>query len=1189
MESLTIDKQFRFQNLYKILLQNTQPHSQSKDLLFPYLNTCLDTIAQLFNYPKQDASVRVAPNTTTITIDGKQYNITESFRKAMAILSNEIDIEEIKIAESMITYSDTCYSESELADSVMNNLCLERKALLDCLLLILDCKETFKNNHQLIVPLTKFVDKLFEHKDPISKKGFAQALLESLDKSISKSCYLDQSSSSSFLNLVSRNMVAQWHMQLSDECFNFAHILLLSGKWYRKDKDFMTKYVEVLKQVEFKHPAFNFLLLSFMFSILPSFLNEQSSQNFEQIKEQLPIFEKLYTLLTEEGEWKVKEAKHLILIYLILAISPYISTQSTPTSTIKLVDLPTHIETSIKANALSLWKKVLSKVRSQYLVQNECSSSVTHLLNSNIEYNELDHSIHNRLRTYPIQLIELTENISNNLIINLITQYTPQLRRIKNFEDDILASSTRKPELKQTQQTNLTFDFLDCITLTYTHAKNLSTTQFFLHGDMRLNHFLTWSSDLGMKSGHYFNMLSSLINNQECVNLVLKFLWASDDRLFGTAMPIYYNSTQHSLPKLDVMVSKMDQLIEAAFKTPTKSQDIKESEWVQSFINLVFTLIYYNLSSREIFSKINVDLVTKLLNILCTPIYNHVKATALDCLRAIVRFTSDDNTDEVHKVWKLIEAYQLVPHLPQTSTPPQFPLAEELLHNEKVIKDYSQTIALIRLFTTLLYPVTKDAFSQPQLTSSIPQDLNSQCGPLGYIQFAIKLIVQPDHQRQFIHPIDEWLIKYEGLKFIDACLETLDFRIVESVASQPFVLAQQGQPQITNEWNKLAFNPGFFCLIRFLGDNRLTSSFLDGFKDASILLSSDENPLIQNYLLLTLKIFQILIKSQPSIQREILPKLYHIPLNPTIKQYTQTSQTILDLISVREEGLGPLAYCFQFGPNSIIMELASKTLLLLLNNPQLSATKLSKDRLLSLFDKCKTDSLIQTGISRRLEDLTIYLDNNFFPLNTNSSQFKFIKEFTLDLDQVLTFLLESINETRNFPNLAFNTLGYEANNVLLPYGNRDNLIQPTIKEDSQSGLINLLQALSFNVPSQLDQISAVVSTNPTNFVHFKFPQLTSKMFNVLAKLSQHTLCREPTLRFLRHYGEFYCQQLTLAAVQYYNPSDEGYLTLPNGSNVSASYEDALNQMKFRSFLIQLAALELHQSALQGYRIPSNNI
>lgn len=821
------------------------------------------------------------------------------------------------------------------------------------------------------------------------------------------------------------------------------------------------------------------------------------------------------------------------------------------------------------------------------------------------------------------------------LLANFVTTMSPILRKLKHREEDVVLSSTssslrssRNPQPATANPTAARADveaLFNLVAAVYRDSPPDAGLKYWQDSDARLFAFLRWAADArtpGMVKA-LFEMLSSLSVGPQSSTFAFNFLSSGggDQYAAGNAgsspssvcswsslfnAMIYY---ANQLPKVN---ETLQSSIQPGMPTPARrdanaSSTIPPEELalLKAFLRLLKNVVQSSPVARAaLYENAHFKAVPTLLSLVNSIVPIDFKAALFDTLAAFCGPEGGSlGVDIAKQMWIALEKFEVIPSrggsngLYRSSAALRIGASTgggvmaELEEAETTAQTYPATTSFVHLLNSLIHTPAKfiTLLHGVEVEShTIPEALGAGSrtpGIIPYVRYVLDDVFMKANTLAYADPTERWRLTERALCFMEKCLATYDLSslLAEDPLSRNGV---SGKPD-NSTLASLALHPAFEILRRLLTEAPLLNNLLEIVSVGYDGLTEDagQTPALAKSVLRSLRIMHRIFQIQ---------SLYIEVLLPTLAE----SQTFSGSSQSFSFAIAPLDQHVLYS-HSVVIQIA-----LLVNYVEdleivLLAVKLigtfsqspffvqkdrfenvyasSMNRLVGIIDSSDESLRILDGFVRRLEtealtDLDWPEDDPIERLVTSDAR-------TLpsaDLSQVirssiLELLLQSTVPGSSGPNLAHFLCGFDPTRPA----------SELVVQDPQAGGARLsCLHIVFELLSQgAPRVTAEADDEmlEAESLLMRNPGLAEKCARLVYQLCSHELTAPATLRYIRTREDYVYRQIAVfpTITPTIGHGALGQVTYPTGQQVVTSASALASSLRYRSSILDNAALELH--------------
>lgn len=800
------------------------------------------------------------------------------------------------------------------------------------------------------------------------------------------------------------------------------------------------------------------------------------------------------------------------------------------------------------------------------------------------------------------------------LVLDVITSKFTALRKLRNREEDVVASSHRggghraARGAQDDRPLEVRHDleaFFILIATIYRGAPDngLKFWEEVVTDDhstsqpnpntAKLSSFLRWGAECrssGMKRA-YYEMVASLASGPRSATYAHEFLAASSGSLDhnGASAAAFSWSTLFgalryyldNLPTVEVVLESGLDSVAAQGGIPPE-----ESPLLQSFVRVLRQVVAFSDVARAtLYDNQTHRPVAVLFGLLGRNIDLDLKATLLGTIAAFSRPGGTTGVDVARRTWTALELSQILPtHAPMDSRTgaglatshgifsgpgelaAQGGILTELVQVEGPGGRYPQSTAFVELLNTLIHvPSTIEPIRRGIEidTQTIPDNLGAPQRAPGvdpYVKFVIEDVLLKAGERDYHDPRERWAVTDVCLEFVEKSLVSFDLGPFLAWAA---VGGQRAASAPTSPLTQLLFHPGFDLLARILSASPLLENV---FTIITAGLESIRNnlagtPLFTSCMLRCMRILRRTFELQAPFLEVVLPSLTEstlpIPQDKLnrLKSVVPVDQSLL----YHSEVVFQIALLISCTEEDEIALLAVQILAVIAESPFFDVvqkfpeqSRVKLNRLVGLLQASSETLRILDGVTMRLEEDVPESDLDLGEWDgPNGEASGSIRQGIKSA--ILDLLLQSTQPGRPGPNIAHLLLGFNVQ------GRPDEMEidDPEAADTQKTSLHVILDLLAENVSMSAD-VDLQVSF-PCFFCSRSL--LTSLLFQ-LSILARHPTFAAKCYRLIR---QLCLHKYTSAVLSRYLRNREKFFltqTLALPFSVPAASQGALGAVQY---------------------------
>ncbi|EMD35026.1 hypothetical protein CERSUDRAFT_125016 [Gelatoporia subvermispora B] len=596
----------------------------------------------------------------------------------------------------------------------------------------------------------------------------------------------------------------------------------------------------------------------------------------------------------------------------------------------------------------------------------------------------------------------------------------------------------------------------------------------------------------------------------------------------------------------------------------------------QAFLHLLSTVVTWSVAVRvTICSHARFRAIPTLVSLIPLGIPLELKGAIFDTLASFCEPGAGIPGVEICKsVWTLMERLEVINVRIHSGAPiPAVKGVEvELDEVESAYKMYPATIPFLKLLATLIHtpkrvPI-KNLIADAEPMNTIPEALGHPYRTPGigpFTAFVVDNVFTRISTREYLRPMDRWRMNDLCLCFIERCLASYD---LESLTANVEELQPKGDGIL-----QLATHPGYDMMKRLLTSSPLQTNVLsylvDGINGYERGLAEEE-PYFRSTIIRVLRIIHRVLEIQDIFLDVLIPLLSEAN-EPAITGEVPPTAYFIRLeqaLTFSREHVPAIAAYAVYPKHQELVLLSIKILTALANSP-------SHPQLALLIDRSDESLRILDGFQKIL-DMEVFEDVE--AAETEAEQRT--GAGALDLDEtsdlltqavrvaLLDLLVQNTDSTRPYPNVAhfllFGSASAEAQ-----------IQDPHALGARRSCIHSVLDMLNAGIPRLKGKSRRHQIAVQPLFV--TLPALAQRGYHLVHQLCKHPRTSEPVMRYLRTREDFFTRHL--AAVPFKAPITEREpfieVMYSDSSRVTTTVTDLASFLRLRSWILELAALELH--------------
>jgi nuclear pore complex protein Nup205 len=815
------------------------------------------------------------------------------------------------------------------------------------------------------------------------------------------------------------------------------------------------------------------------------------------------------------------------------------------------------------------------------------------------------------------------------LIANFVTTMSPILRKLKHREEDVVLESSHSSSRSTrnnpatnasssapapTPRADIEALFL-LIAAVYRDSPPDAGLKYWHDADGRLFAFLRWAADARTPEmvKALFEMLSSLSVGPQSSTFAFNFLssgggdqYSSGSVNSGSTVCSWsslfnaLNFYSNQLPKVN---EALQSSIQPGLPTQRPRRDANspstippdELALLKSFLRLLKNVVQSSPIARTaLYENQHFKAIPTLLSLVNSIVPIEFKAALFDTLTAFCGPEGGSlGVDIAKQMWTALDKFEVIPSkgssssngLYRSSTTASRPgstggIMAELEEAEATARTYPATIAFVHLLNSLIHTPAKSITLLHGVeveSHTIPESLGAGSrtpGIIPYVRFVLEDVFLKARTLQFADPKERWRLTERSLCFIEKCLATYDLSPLLNEKPDNSILAS------------LALHPAFEILRRLLTEAPLLTNLLDIVSVGLDGLTDDagQTPALAKSILRSLRIMNRIFQIQ---------SLYIEVLLPTLAE----SQTFSGANRSFSFAIAPLDQHILYS-HSVVVQIA--LLVNYIDDPEtvLLAVKLighlsqspffiqmdrfenvyssNMNRLVGIIDSSDESLRILDGFVRRLEadgqnDLDWPEDDPIESLVTSDAR----TTPSADLVQVirsaiLDLLLQNTVAGSSGPNLAHFLCGFDPTRAASELAVQD----PQGQGARLSCLHIVFELLSLGAPRPTEDEDEELAEEA---LLMRNPGLAEKCAKLVFQLCSHQYTASATLRYIRTREDYAYRQISVFPTVPPSISQGalGEVNLTNGQKIVTSASALTSSLRFRSSILDNAALELH--------------
>ncbi|KAJ7682921.1 nucleoporin Nup186/Nup192/Nup205 [Mycena rosella] len=737
----------------------------------------------------------------------------------------------------------------------------------------------------------------------------------------------------------------------------------------------------------------------------------------------------------------------------------------------------------------------------------------------------------------------------------------------------------------------------------------------------RLPAFLQWAvwstqvHDVSMSMALY-DMLAGLANGQQCSELAYNFMARGGGEVIpGSSVP----SSSSSGPSVSWSVvfglldswatSSSNNSVRAVHPSqsfgnsmgmsgfnnlpppPPPPQTLvigpKEVLLAQSFLSLLSTVVSHSVAVRiAVSGHAQFRAIPTLVSLIPLGIPLELKGALFDTLAAFCQPGAGVSGVEICKaVWTLMERLEVINVRVGPAGGLNLPSVKgvemELDEIEAPHRMYPATIPFLRLLSTLIHTpkriALKDRVVDSGIINTIPESLGQPyrlpgIGP--FITFVIDNVFANIPNREYLRASDRWQTNDLCLCFIERALASFD---LESLVRASDDSQLKGESIVA-----LLVHPGYEIVQRLLTTSPLQSSILTyivegltGFEQGLV----EEEPYFGSTIVRVLRITLRVLEIQDIFLDVLLPLLHEFDSAPLIgtvhprSYFTKFDQAL----SYGAQFAPALAAYVAFPGHPELILLSVKILSILSSSSAFSS-------LYSLVERSDESDRIMAGFIRILNSesgIDVLLAETVAEQSTGAGA----ADGNGDTDPAalqqairlaaLQLFVRNTEAGRPYPNISH----------FLLFGDTkaEQVIQDPHALGARRACVHvILDLANIGVP-RLDGRDDEFSPQPDP-LFITVPGLAELLYRVIYQLCTHSRTSEFTMRYLRTREDFFARQLAAIPSQVPVTLQESGIEVvyPDGARVSTTVPALSAFLRLRSWIFDLAALDLHVLTGKGH-------
>ncbi|GAA5994814.1 Nup192p [Rhodotorula paludigena] len=812
------------------------------------------------------------------------------------------------------------------------------------------------------------------------------------------------------------------------------------------------------------------------------------------------------------------------------------------------------------------------------------------------------------------------------LVIDVIVNRISILRKLRNREEDVVATSHRGGGLRSSRggesqpaqpRHDLEAFFLLIATLYRRDpdgglkfweetAPEASTSAMVHSTSSRLSAFLRWGSECRPPAmmRAYYEMVASLASGPRSATYAYEFLSLDGSSHGGSSTCSWvalFGALEFYLSNLP------DRPLEAGPTAEGAMGEMPPEEvpLLRSFIRLLRQVVAFSDVARAtLHDNQRFRPIITLFALTGRSIPIELKASLLNAIEAFARPGGPFGVEVARKTWAALEQSQILPtwapapdarggagFAARSSAILRGPesleggIFTELEAVEAPNKVYPESTAFVQLLNTLIHiPSTDEPLSRRAVqleTNTIPDNLgapNRAPGVDPYVHFVIDDVLLKAGQREYADPRERWKVTDVCLAFVEKCLASFDLGPFLAWAANGGRASAAGSPL-----QHLVQHPGFDILSRILGGTALLETVLTivtaGYD--SIRNNLAGTPLFTSCMLRCLRIIRRTLDIQAPFLEIALPALaessVHIPqdkvgrlkaLSPLDQSFLYHSEVVVQvaLLVACDEDNEIALYAVQI----LALVAASPYFDVQQKFPEQSRTKMN--RLVGLLQASPETLRIQEAFVVRLaEDVPeSELETPEWKTSLDDTVTSAEKAANPDALRrairaaILDLFLAHTRQDRGSPNVAHLLLGFDLK------ARPDEMLidDPEAANTVKTCLHVVLDLLAQNVSEDASEVQiSVLSRHPT---------LASQCYRLVRQLCLQSYTSAAVSRYLRSREQFFLRQ-TLALPFSIPPAAYGSLggiQFADGRQVLTATSAVCAVLHSEGELLESAALEL---------------
>ncbi|TFK47235.1 hypothetical protein OE88DRAFT_1811406 [Heliocybe sulcata] len=621
---------------------------------------------------------------------------------------------------------------------------------------------------------------------------------------------------------------------------------------------------------------------------------------------------------------------------------------------------------------------------------------------------------------------------------------------------------------------------------------------------------------------------------------------------------------------------------------------VKDVYLADAFLRLLATVVAHSPPVRAaIYTHVQFRAIPTLLSLIPLSVPLELKGAVFETLAAFcLPGAGMIGVDACKNVWLVMERQEIINVRGSRAGLAAVRGVEvELEEVESVYKQYPVTIAFLKLLSTLIHTPKriplKTRMIDGEPTNTVPENLGGTyrlpgIGP--FVNFVLDNVLSRIPVREYQKLTDRLQLNDLCLCFIERCLASYDLENLVGVQAGDARLKQESLAHYL-------IHPGFEVMKRLLTNTPIQTtilSFITGCLDELDRGNTDNEPFLSSMITRVMRIILRALEIEDIFVDILIPLLSEmdaIPFAGTVlpRSYFQKLDQVLSFYPQYVPALA--AYV----TNSAYPELVYLSVKVM----SLLAASSAFTNLAALIEKSSDSDRILDGYRRLLEaESTENVDNAetaaeqwtgagaMDPEDIPTSLIQATKLAALDL------FIDNTQPGRPYPNIAhFLLLGGMSHNHQIE--------DPHALNARATSIHVIFEALMSGVPV-LRGKSKERGHLPTRHMKPLFiaqPGLAERLYHTVHELCAHPQTSDFAMRYLRTREDFFARQL--AAVTFRVPTFEEdpfvEVVYPDGTRVITTAAVLCSFLRLRSWIIDMAALELHVLTNKGHKKAASDL